>query len=746
MKAIYRRNGWKVAMAAALALCQARAHGQTNAAVAGATNALPDATGTNVTELGSAMVVGHFDDDRNAVAPDLGATAFKVDQVQILSEAKGGNGGVNDVVLRAPGVAQDSAVNGDLHVRGEHGNLQYRINDVLLPEGIGGFGLELDTRFIDSLQLITGALPAQYGFRTSGVIDIQTKSGSVQQGGEIGIYGGSFDTYRPYVEFGGTKGKWTIFGDASYEHNALGIENPTNTPTALHDNTDQYRTFIYGSYAIDDTSRFTFMGSADYSTFQIPNTGGLGPGVNANGVPYYPLIPGATSNSFASSQLDENQIEQNYFGVFTYQKSAGDFNYQASLMGRASRVHFEPDPVGDLFFNGESSDVARALYSGGAQFDASYALGDKHTLRGGFMFLDEYVTENTTTGVFPVDGAGNPNGPVKYLFDGGVQHGIFAGVYIQDEWKIFPKVTLNYGARFDEFYSTSDKENQPSPRVNLVYKPTDDTTFHIGYARYFTPPPLESIPNLDLAQFNGTTGSTGNTENSSVRSERANYFDAGVSQKVLPGLQIGVDGYYKSARNELDDGLFGQSQILDAFNYEQALIYGVEFSSSYTRGGLSLYANVAYSVAVGKNWNSSQFLFGPDGPGTQLDYVRNNWIYMDHDQRISGSFGVSYLWKQTHGSTRFYCDALYGSGLRADSMNSDGSVIPNGASLPAYSTVNMGAEQTIQWSNKDHLKVRLDVINITDNVYELRNGSGVGVNAPQFGQRIGFFGTLSYLF
>ena len=84
-------------------------------------------------------------------------------------------------------MVQDSAANGDLHVRGEHANLQYRINDVLLPEGITGFGLELDPRFVDSMQLITGSLPAQYGFRTAGVVDIQTKSGAFENGGKAEI-------------------------------------------------------------------------------------------------------------------------------------------------------------------------------------------------------------------------------------------------------------------------------------------------------------------------------------------------------------------------------------------------------------------------------------------------------------------------------------------------------------------------------------------------------------------------------
>ena len=82
------------------------------------------------------------------------------------------------------------------------------------------------------------------------------------------------------------------------------------------------------------------------------------------------------------SDLNENQNEQNYYGVVTYQKSAGDLNYQASVFGRNSSVHFVPDSIGDLFYNGVASDVKRTLYSGGIQADASYELNDQHTFRG----------------------------------------------------------------------------------------------------------------------------------------------------------------------------------------------------------------------------------------------------------------------------------------------------------------------------------------------------------------------------
>jgi len=699
------------------------------------TNVVSSGSSTNVTQLGSVTVVGHLDQARNLIIPDLGASAYTISKDQIATVSQGGNAPFNEIILRAPGVAQDSAANGDLHVRGEHANLQYRINDVLLPEGITGFGLELDPRFVESMQLITGSLPAAYGFRTAGVVDIKTKSGAFENGGSAEVYGGSYDTIRPSFEYGGTDGKWNYFIDGSYDHNALGIENPTASHSAIHDVTDQEKLFGYLSYLIDDTSRVSFMGSASYSNFEVPNTPGLPAGTSPNGNPWLP-------GTFDSTTLNEQQREQNYYGVLTYQKSVGDFNGQLSVFGRASGVHFRPDQLGDLYFNGVASEVERKLYSEGLQADGSYDLGDKHTLRGGAMLLDETVFANSATTVFPVDGSGNPTGPQETIMDNNRLKAMFAGAYLQDEWKMFSKLTVNYGARFDVFNSSFDNECQLSPRVNLIYTPTASTTLHAGYSRYFTPPPAESISGTTLAKFVGTSNDQG-TQNDPVKAERANYYDVGISQKLAPGLTVGVDGYYKSAREQLDDGLFGQTLILSAFNYAKGEVYGTEFTANYTHGGFSTYANVAWSVAQGEGWNSAQFLFN----AADLAYTQNHWIYLDHDQRVTGSFGAAYTWKEGEkNSTRVYVDALYGTGLRTDATDSLGNNIPNGGTVPAYYTVNIGAEQSFKLQKKQLLKARLDIVNLTDNSYELRDGTGVGVNAAQYGARIGFFGSISYVF
>jgi len=685
--------------------------------------------------LDTFVVTAQLDQSREAILPSLGASSFFIDQQMLQNLPEGDDAPFSQILLRAPGVAEDSAANGDLHVRGEHANLQYRINGVLLPEGITGFGLELDPRFVSSMQLITGSLPAQYGFRTAGVVDIRTRSGALGDSGGFSLFAGSYDTVRPSFEEAGSDGRLSYFADGSCDHNSLGIENPTASTTPIHDNTDQSKAFACLSCILDGTSRISFMGSASYSTYQVPDTPGLPAGTSPNGDPWLP-------GSFNSAGLNENQTEQNTYGVVTYQKSARDSNIQVSAFGRESSVHFTPDPVGDLYFNGVASDVDRRLHSAGLEGDASFAPDARHTLRAGAILLDESVSADLTTTVFPVDAAGNPTGPAYSIANDSTLHGLFAGLYLQDEWKIGSGLTLNLGARFDVFDSSFDNEARLSPRLNLIWQPTGSMTLHAGYSRYFTPPPMEDVPGSTVAKFDGTSNASATDQDDPVRAERSDYFDAGIAQKLALGWQMGLDGYAKRAKNQLDDGLFGQTLILSAFNYARGMVHGLEFTTSYTSGAFSAYANVARSVAKGEDWNSAQFLFDPG----DLAYVRDHWIHLDHDQKLTGSFGTAYLRTEGRGSTRLYADVLYGTGLRTDSTAADGTNIPNGGTVPAYCTLNFGGEQSLKAGKKHAVKIRLDVVNLADKSYELRNGTGVGVNAAQYGMRRGFFGSVGYDF
>src|ERR1700730_12572865 len=314
---------------------------------------------------------------RNIDAP-IGATSYQINHQNIEALPQGTNAPLDKVLLQFPGVTQDSAASGELHVRNEHANIQYRINGIMLPDGVGGFGQILDTGIIGSLALLTGALPAQYGLRTAGVVDIQTKADAFNNSGSVSVYGGSHGTITTSVEYGGTVGQTQYFVSGRYFGSNLGIENPTSSNEAIHDRTAQEKGFLYLSTVIDPTSRLTLISGVSNATYQIPNNPGQTPAFNVNGV-----------TNFDSSQLNEHQNEFNQFNVVAYQKSVEDIDFQLSYFNRYSQLHFMPDPIGDLVINGVASNVYRQSFINGIQEDTAWRVGYAHTLRFGFSVSAE---------------------------------------------------------------------------------------------------------------------------------------------------------------------------------------------------------------------------------------------------------------------------------------------------------------------------------------------------------------------
>src|SRR5208282_1831534 len=172
-----------------------------------------------------------------------GASTYTIDAAAVAATPGGDNTLLNQVIMQAPEVAQDSF--GQFHVRGEHNGLQYRINGLILPEGISVFGQSLDPRLISSMSLITGALPAEYGLRTAGIIDISTKSGLMEPGGTISLYGGSHSQVEPSFNYGGGTGSFSYFISGDFLRSDLGIESPDGSTNPIHDQTRQSHVFGY---------------------------------------------------------------------------------------------------------------------------------------------------------------------------------------------------------------------------------------------------------------------------------------------------------------------------------------------------------------------------------------------------------------------------------------------------------------------------------------------------------------------
>jgi len=461
---------------------------------------------------------------------------------------------LNQVLLQAPGVVQDS--HGQLHVRGDHANLQYRIDGIILPESISGFGQTLDTRLIHSMSLLTGALPAQYGLRTAGVIDIRTRSGArLGNGGSIGVTAGSHGTLEPWLSLHGHSGRWSWFFSGDYLKNDLGIENPVPTRAAIHDKTWQGKGFGELSYLLNDSARISVLAGVTNNRLQIPD--------NPDQVPAYTL---AGVNDYPSSILNERQRELTRFAIVSLQGKLGATDYQIAAGQRYSQVDFTPDAIGDLIYNGVASNVGRSNRASTLQADFATPLGSSNTLRYGVYADFQRGVQDNSSLVFPTDASGNPSSNVPIsITDNNRLSARTTSLYVQDQWSASDALTLNGGLRYDRIGGYLG-ESQLSPRLGMVYEVDDDWTLHAGYARYFTPPATELIAATDLALFQGTTNALPTDVNTNARAMRSNYYDLGVQWRPSAQLTLGLDAYLSQARNLLDEGQFGTALIFSDFN------------------------------------------------------------------------------------------------------------------------------------------------------------------------------------
>jgi outer membrane receptor protein involved in Fe transport len=478
---------------------------------------------------GDIVVTGRrLDTARDSIAPALGASDYAFNRATLDKQPGGANTTLAGVLLQAPGVTQDS--DGAVHVRNEHGNLQYRLNGVIVPDSISGFGATFDQRIASSIDLITGTLPAQYGYRTSGVINLKTAPGAFVNGGEVGLYGCSHGRIEPSAIVKGSSGGFNYFASGSYLKDDLGVENPLPTRKAIHDRTKQVRGFLYVSDILSDTSRMSAFGGTSIGRFEIPNVPGEASSFTVNG-----------RSRFDSAALDQRQHEVTHYGVLAYQYSKDGFDAQVAPFVRYSQTRFSPDPTSaDIGFNGFADAARLSSLAVGVQADASRKVGPAHVLRAGIFVQNERtrstIVSRALPGSFDADYNFITSSDIpQTIVDRGGLGGQLYGAYLQDEWTLSPTLTLNYGARFDAVRAAT-REQQLSPRANLVWQPTRATTVHLGYARNFTPPPQELVGAPTLALFGGTAKLPQLLTADPVRAEREHYFDAGIEHRFAPGF------------------------------------------------------------------------------------------------------------------------------------------------------------------------------------------------------------------
>ena len=237
------------------------------------------------------------------------------------------------------------------------------------------------------------------------------------------------------------------------------------------------------------------------------------------------------------------------------------------------------------------------------------------------------------------------------------------GFYLQDEWRPIPKLTINFGARWD-WMSAFVTRNQLSPRLGAEYEVTRGTILHGGYARYFKVPPFDQVALGTVQKFADTTNAAPvDSGSDKIGAETDDYFDAGIRQRILEHLNVGLDGFFKLGHNQLDLAQFGSTVVTAPLTYRRSRAWGSDFSLAFQREALSAYLNFSYTVLQARYINAGAFLADD---AAEIGYIANHWVTLDDNQMFTGSAGAAYkLW-----GFLFTADGIWGSGYRRGFANS----------------------------------------------------------------------------
>lgn len=627
---------------------------------------------------------------------------------------------LNQVMLQMPGVALDQ--NQEIHIRGEHMGIQYEMNGIMLPLDINNdptFTQLLNAYFVKSVSLIDGVLPAQYGYRTSGVIDIQTKEGCEGAHNEFTASGGQRDTAQGSFQLGGCAGDFSYYATGLFLQSNLGFSSAVPAPDPIHDAVTEGQGFSYLTYTLNPTTKLSLISGMTLSFNQFPN--------QPNQQPEFTLDHKNPAD-YPSADINSGLNQQDYYGVLALNGALNSkAEYQLAYAIHYNSETFYPDPVSDLVYQGISSSIFTSDLANTFQGDMTYRVGDEHSLRTGF-YIGEYGVESDQSSlVFPISTGIVETAPVSKAAEVNKINLVY-GLYLQDDWNITEKLSVNFGSRWDRV-SGFTNGSQFSPTLNFVYKPRIDTVLHIGFARSFQVPNFQNVSSGIYELFRNTTGAinTSPNGNSSPFAETDYTWDGGFTHQFTPELALAADNYFRIDRHYLDEGQFGFVPIDAPFNYVRGYGGGTENSLTYNSRNFVARANIFVAREEDIGVASGQYNF----PADQVGFIDRHYFILDHTPLIGASGGAAYR----TGPYQFTFDGLFSSGLRGGFANE--------TQLPKVWRFDLSAARDIEIPGLGRITDRVTLLNIFDRTNLIRPANGIGVLQAAYGPRITVYDSLT---
>jgi outer membrane receptor protein involved in Fe transport len=578
-------------------------------------------------------------------------TAPTIQRLPVANTAKA----IESILLWSPGVVPDE--DGRLHMRGEDAMLQYVIDGIPISMNqTRVYSPLLDANLIESADLLRGSLNPEYGVATSGVLNVTTRSGfdaasfanasysygsfhntsqSVNYGGH---FGGSLAYFLGYSNFSSDRyldpvsgfdpnhtngsgndyfGKINAILSSKTDLNILGyisstkyqVPNgsyPDGTPDSLQDQNQELSAYMFGArlnYNVTPTSVFSALG---YTNRQEAT-------VTSNGIQRI----SSTQDSAVAARSNER-----YFigGHRLNTTSGGQLEYSAKTDWFDVPNEFKAGAAGEIypiseFFTFAVTDTALAspyLATGDPRL-ARYDL-----TRGGRPFL----VDTSATGK-------------RY------------SAYVQDELT-FGGLTLSGGVRFD-LYDLLSKESDVSPRLNAIYRVSDDLVLRASYNRMFMQAPIENILVSSSAAARALVDSAQGNIPTAVTSERSHVFEVGAGYKLNDFVSLDITGYGKLIDDMIVKVELGNSGVIFPANIRQGIVGGGELEV-LLRNWNNFSGRLAFTTTVSKgvvpdNGESpfaAGLVIGEEGANYKNPWSGEDMFNTEHNQLLTAAFLLRY--------------------------------------------------------------------------------------------------------
>jgi outer membrane receptor protein involved in Fe transport len=636
------------------------------------------------------------------------------------------NNSLNRLLETLPGVVQFSY--NEPVINGFHG-VMYNIDGAPLPLATtSNFAEIIDPKVIDSIELLTGAIPAEYGGdRMGGVVNlISNRPTDVPVGtygtitGGLGNQGqgiGSFDLESRY-------GSSEFFLSANAETTNRGLDAPTYIPiNDASSNNSQFFRFIT---QLDPRNTLAFDYSNQFSQFQIP--------INTD--PNNPLDPVVA----APGTLD-TQLEYDRFANLNWTQISKDGNgvFQVIPWWRSTRIDYFGDLPRDVLavepdFSVCPPTCAATVHIVGLN-QGSYAsyvgirasdfrATKNHAWKVGVDISRENATAYQNFACFYVGCASS--GEVATPFFSAVttpqgQAGSQIGIYAEDKWSMGPYVVWSYGLRYDA--STGYVGGyQISPRIGVSAWDGGKNVAHAFYGRFYAAPLLEDVRQACVLLSEQQACSTTNPIYD-LKPESDSYYELGIVHSFNPFFTGTLNIFQKSAVNVLDTTQLFNTPIFAVYNNSIGINHGAEVRLQDRQpGGDEWFLTGTVSGSYAACISGSEFLFPPNVNAPFVPCVAQ-LSPEDHSQTVDSTAGYTHRFGQ-HRLWYGTLQANYGSGFPVQFEDANANL---SGTLPAHTTFDfsLGRELTPGHQGEDQgLGLSLQVLNLLNHQYVIKVANG----------------------